>query len=312
MISLKQRSIFYENLKRQLSAGYPIIKALYKSYSLSAPRKLKIEIKKIIYLLEQNHPFNEAIKGCTFLPPEEKVLLGVAFANGTITETLEELIYYLHKILALKRQVIISLLPSLVTANLALTILPLIRYHFFNQPIPATPFFAIMGLNGFVLISYFFSRPIMSLTARVLIYLPLVRTILIKFNLFKFFLLLYEANKAGIPITQGLDMAKEVITLPSLSPCIKETLNMAHQHQNIFSPLYRCPLVDNSDIHQWEVAHESGTADEALQDLSQRNLQEGVTKLKLLSFIIQKIILIAITILIFYSLQDLLFQNFKL
>lgn len=309
MITISERLIFYEKLEKLISAGNSLDQALGLCSRGKSSTELNQSIRIILKGLKKNQKLDVALKMVTSLPKQERVLLAAGHQSGKFPTVSKKLIFYLESLLKLKKAFIAAILPNFALIQLAALVLPTINVIATGgsaQAVLSKTIILLAILNTFVYLGYKNSNAIFSTFASLFLKIPIISSAFINYEQFKFYLIYSQFVSAGLPFNESFSTALSILSETPLKKEFKNALYQVKDGKTIFPALYRSKYISNDNINQWEIAYETGQEDISLEKLSMRCLDELLSKLKLISFIIQKVVFGAVFVTIFFTAKGLM------
>lgn len=313
MIPMKQRLVFYEKLERLTSSGNTLDKSL-KLCAKGQKGELLSTIERVLAGINSNQEIDKIIKKISTIPFQERALLIAGFRSGKLPKTLLKMCHYLEALIELKSKFLSTVVPNLLLFQFALLIMPTIQAMANNS----SPLQLAMNIiqylaivNSMLFICYLKIDLILKLVSSLILKIPVIGAILINYELYKFSLIYAQCVDAGLPVQHCFQAGIASLLPTPLKKEIHQASLMAAKGLSFFDFLYKSTYIPFESVNQWEIGHQSGKEDKALEDLSKRSLKESLSKLGLLSYILQKVILVIVAITIFLSLKSMVTGQFE-
>jgi len=312
-------TIFTQELSKLLTAGLPLFESLTsleEKYQKESIKRLILDLKDQV---KSGKLFSEALR----LHPKSFDHFYISMVEngekrGALQESLQDIYEVLSKQQKLKRQIISSLLyPAVLLSFCFLVLLVLLFYvvpslaELFDERPSQGLTQLVLSLSDFSVrhkfgvFSFFFSLPFLGYFLaksknvkesfrKVILCLPLARTFFQKIALMKFCKALSSLLKGGVPLLQGIRLAKNMMNHPSLEKALQKVEAGILEGGGLSEELKKCPQIPKIMIRLLSLSEQGGNVAFMLDYLCQIYEEEVEKSLQRFTVLLQPILLIVL------------------
>jgi len=321
-ISLAEKIGFVDNLSVMLKAGISISRCMQILVKQTQNRKFKDILTDVYNQVEQGKSLSEAMEKYSGVFPNIVIsMIKVGELSGSLNKSLEYLSIQLQREAELKSKTKGAMIyPSVIVGAMliigilmSIFVLPNLTSVFkqFGTDLPLSTKIviafgdfmsghAVLVIGGLIalvaaVIAALRTYPGQRAFDLILLHFFIINTIVKKINLARFARILSSLLKSGIPIVQALDVAgaslgnilyREVVTKAASDVKLGKPLAESLSKEEALFPVLVTQMI--------EVAEESGTTQEILEQLAMHYEEEVDSTLKNLSSIIEPLLLLFI------------------
>src|SRR4030042_3147405 len=311
------------NLATLISSGIPILESVE-----SLITEAKGSSKKVLEILKEDLNQGKTIAQSFARSPDafDKVSINLIKASeesGTLETTLKDLtssikkdIDFSNKIKGALTYPILVIIVLLVVININLFfVIPRISKVFLrlniDVPLPTKILIGtsnlfvnhlFMVIASLILISIFFY--ILFKTKRKLFIgifssFPLISTLITEIDITRFCRSMFLLLSSGIPITEALELTKNVVNKKKISNIIEESTMSVSSGKNLSEGFKKSHgLIPNFMVRIIEEGEKSGTLEKSMQELSEQFDERVSNRLKTLTTLLEPILLIIVGVLV--------------
>jgi type II secretory pathway component PulF len=166
--------------------------------------------------------------------------------------------------------------------------------------------------NAIVFIIYLKSNLVLKFLSPILLKIPVISSILKNYEIYKFALIYSQCVDAGLPVAQSFKASLKSLFPTPLKHDFENAAILASDGLSFFETLYNSSHIPFESVNQWEIGHQSGKEEQALEALSSRSLKDTLNQLGILSWLLQKAILAVVALTIFLTMKSMIGERFNM
>lgn len=334
----KKKQAFYQELSVLLKAGITFKEGLtliVDSLKKNADKEL---IQSVLNDVVNGKPFSEALLASKAFSEYEFYSLQIGEETGTTAQVCKELGIFYERKNEQKRIIIAALTyPSIVLTTALVVVIFMLNYvvpmfqDIFRQnnvELPAltkvivklsslTKTYGLYGL--LLLLGLFFAGRLFKDNARYrktlhysVLKIPVLGTFITKVYLAQFTQAVALLTTAKVPLLNSIQMAKKMIRFVPLQEALDKVENSILKGSSLSASLKENLLFDNRIISLVKVAEETNQTEYVFQQLSEQYNQEVVQQSKIMTTVLEPLIILFVGILVAVLLVAMYLPMFKL
>jgi len=337
-LNLEKFLIFNQQFVTLIRAGLPILKALDLLTDRLSEPKLAVHLRKVREEVKNGSLLSEAFARQGVFPTIYVTTILAGERSGSLPEVIERYISYQKLALSVRKKLLVSLMyPALLISLVICLIVFLVTYVVPNfaqlyasmqaqLPTPTLILIAIgttarnyvlLGFAGLVACVFAFRAWIRTSAGRealdrVLLKLPFVGDVWIKYQVAQFSRVLSTLLIGGIPLMQALDTAADSLGTQVLKRVLAAAVKLVREGQSLSGSLRGTGIFPSLSIDMIEVGESTGALPAMLGSVAEFYEDDVSTQVTAALSLVEPIIMIFMGIFVAFVLVSLYLPIFSL
>jgi type IV pilus assembly protein PilC len=337
-LNLEKFLIFNQQFVTLVRAGLPILKSLDLLAERLTDPNLSKHIQGVRDEVRNGALLSDAFARQGVFPAIYVTSVLAGERSGSLADVLERFITYQKLSLSVRRKLIVSLIyPTVLICLVATLIVFLVTfvvpnfaelYQSMNATLPApTQFLIAIGTTarGYVLVAFislvagvlafrYWARTPSGGEAvdRVLLKVPLVGEVWLKYQVAQFARVLGTLLVGGIPLLQALHTASESLGTPVLRKVLDQAVKLVREGQSLSGSMRTTKIFPSLSLDMIEVGESTGALPSMLTSVAEFYEEDVSTRVTALLTLIEPIIMLIMAVFVGFVLVSLYLPIFSL